>query len=80
VLQQVLEQFGQEDPDTESAEKDAEKDREDRDRDREGDPESKGEGEGVAVVVALDCSRSSPASEKLTDRMARRKNIRSESK
>jgi hypothetical protein len=75
-----LEQFGQEEPDADGAEKDAEKYKEDRDRDREGEPESKGEGDGMTVVVALDSSKSSPTSEKLTDRMARRKNIRSENK
>lgn len=78
VLFQVLEQFGQEDPDTEGAEKEGDKDKEDRDR--EGELESKGEGDGVAVDAALDSSRSSPASEKLTDRMARRKITRIENK
>lgn len=76
----MLEQFGQEDPVGEGADKEAEKDKEDGDRDKEGEPESKGEGEGAAVLAALDAVRSSPAFEKLTDRMARRKNIRSENK
>lgn len=86
LLCQVLEQFGQEDPDTESAEKEAEKEREkeDSDRDKDGEGESKGggegDGEGAGVVTVLDSTRSSPASEKLTDRMARRNNSKRENK